>query len=73
MRLGKMAVAAVEEQVHRAWAGECVVAVPAPSLSLARRIFGAVSPHIEERGGVPNLRCMSWDLPNGSQIRVVVD
>lgn len=73
MRLGKEALGYVDSQVRKALSGECVVTVKAPSLSLARRMYMGVRPHIEERGGVPNDRRMSWALPNGSEIRVVVD
>ena len=73
MRLGKAALGCVEEQVSKAWAGECVVEVPAPSLSLARKVFAAVSPHIEQRGGRPDVRRMKWSLSNGSEIRIVTD
>ena len=73
MRLGKMALEAVEMTVQRALSGECVVRVPAPSRCHARAIFKGASPHVERMGGCPQTRDLSWRLPNGSLIVVMVD
>ena len=70
MRLGKETLGLIESQVSRALAGECVLTVPAPSLSLARRMYDGASPHVERLGGRPVRSALRWDLPNGSEIRI---
>lgn len=73
MRLGKTAIRVVEQTVQRALSGECIVSVPAPSRCHAHAIFRGASPHIERMGGCPHTRDLSWRLPNGSLIVVMVD
>ena len=70
MRLGTRAKEVLRDTVHRALAGPCVVRVPARSRALAYRIFEAATPHLEEYGAVPR-GALTWQLPNGSSIKVV--
>lgn len=71
MRLGKSHVQHIDEVARKALSGECMITVPAPSWRLARQIFEAATPHMEERGARV-AGALVWAFSNGSHVKVSI-
>ena len=72
MRLGKAHLSCIENVAHLAMSGECSIVIPAPNPHVARRIFQAATPHMEERGAQA-IGGMTWKFSNGSNVKIEVD
>jgi len=68
MRLGKAHLELIDGVAKQALAGECVITIPAPTWHVAKRIFEAAKPHMEERGA--KSLSLGWQFVNGSRVNV---
>ena len=73
MRLNSRARTLLIDTARKAMAARCTITPRARNCYVARRIFEAATPHLAEYGAKADRDTLTWNFPNGSTVRIVVD
>ena len=73
MRLNSKARTLLIDTARKALVARCRITANARNCYVARRIFEAATPHLAEYGAKADRDTLTWNFPNGSTVRIVVD